>query len=89
LGSYGYDGNSKRGKRKSEGGTLSAELRAETEGEQGEQMRVVPLFRGGLQLVRIKAECAQFGGEAGGAGFSFQSGGGFGLPSRRFFGRCA
>jgi hypothetical protein len=63
LGSYGYDGNGKRGKRKSEGGMLSVELSAETEGEQGEQML---LFRGGLQLVRIKAEFAQFGGLVGG-----------------------
>ena len=33
LGSYGYDGNGKRRKRKSEGGMLSAEVRLDAERE--------------------------------------------------------
>jgi hypothetical protein len=45
-------------------------------------------------LIGIKAECAEFGGEAGGTFFSFLlrglgglAGGSFGLAACRFFGR--
>jgi hypothetical protein len=44
LGSYGYDGNGKRGKRKSESGTLHAELRLDAQCRRKARRCFVPSF---------------------------------------------
>ena len=71
LGSYGYDGNGKRRKRKSEGGTLRAEVRLDADREREARMCAESPFWICLQLVRIKAEFAEFGREAVSTGIAF------------------